>query len=209
MKDQGASIDIDGMALSTDAVASLICQSAEDRILHQHRNQRDLPGRHLQGNAGIQFHLDLREGEVLGRRKNMANFNELSGIKQWAAALGVAAGSYRGPVLHPVQEPARSQCYGPGRPGHQAPRKRGTGILPAQAGGHRAPVGQPQTAAGDRAQDRSRRERSAGLHEDDGRRGGQGRDRTAALYLQADRWRKTSTPNCPSRWNSMARTTRW
>src|SRR4029077_17435730 len=36
-------------------------------------------------------HLDLRKGEVLGRRKTMANFNELSGIKQWAAALGVAA----------------------------------------------------------------------------------------------------------------------
>ena len=77
-------------------------ESAEDRILHQHRNQRDLPGRHFQGNAGFQFHLDLRKGEVLGRRKNMANFSEMSGIKQWAAVVGV------GLVLLPA--PCTSPC---------------------------------------------------------------------------------------------------
>ena len=53
MKDQGTSVDIDGMALSTDAVANLISNLQKTGYFTQHRNQRDLPGRHFQRNAGV------------------------------------------------------------------------------------------------------------------------------------------------------------
>ena len=36
MQDQGASVAIDGTALSSDAVANLIIQPAEDRFLQEH-----------------------------------------------------------------------------------------------------------------------------------------------------------------------------
>ena len=85
----------------------------------------------------------------------MANFDEMSGIKQWAALVGVALVISAALYFTMFKSQREANAAGADQPGCQAPRKRRTGILPAQAGRDRAPAGQPQAAAGDRAQDRS------------------------------------------------------
>ena len=91
MKDQGTSVDIDGMALSTDAVANLISNLQKTGYFPNIEIKETYQDDTFKEMQAFQFHLDLRKGEVLGRQKTMANFSEMSGIKQWAAVVGVAA----------------------------------------------------------------------------------------------------------------------
>ena len=70
MKDQGASVDIEGMALSTDAVANLISNLQKTGYFRNIEIKETFQDDTYQRNAGVQLHLDLRKGEVLGRRRN-------------------------------------------------------------------------------------------------------------------------------------------
>ena len=63
MQDQGASVAIDGTALSSDAVANLISNLQKTGFLQEHRDQGNLPGRRGEGHAGVPVHADLRKGE--------------------------------------------------------------------------------------------------------------------------------------------------
>ena len=63
MKDQGASVDIDGMALSTDAVANLISNLQKTGYFKQHRNQGDLSGRHVKDMQAFQFTLTCEKAK--------------------------------------------------------------------------------------------------------------------------------------------------
>jgi Tfp pilus assembly protein PilN len=63
MDDQGASVNLEGTALSTDAVASLITNLQKTGFFKT--VEINLSGRGGQGHAGIPVHADLREGEVV------------------------------------------------------------------------------------------------------------------------------------------------
>ena len=76
------------MALSTDAVATLISNLQKTGYFRTSRSKR--PTRMTgQRHAGIPVHADLRKGEVLRGGKTMANFSEMSGLKQWALLVRV------------------------------------------------------------------------------------------------------------------------
>jgi len=56
LQDQGASVAIDGTALSSDAVANLISNLQKTGFFPQHRDQGKLSGRRRKGYAGVSIH---------------------------------------------------------------------------------------------------------------------------------------------------------
>ena len=73
MKDQGASVDIDGMALSTDAVASLIPNLQKTGYFKNIEIKETYQDDTFKEMQAFQFHFDLRKGEVL----KAGNYGEL------------------------------------------------------------------------------------------------------------------------------------
>ena len=65
MDDHGPNVNLEGTALSTDAVANLIANLQKTGFFKNVEIKETYPGRDDQGHAGIPVHADLREGKVV------------------------------------------------------------------------------------------------------------------------------------------------
>ena len=78
----------------------------------------------------------------------MANFNEMSGIKQWGAVVGV--GLVLTVALYFTMFKSQREANATAQAALETSSAKTRNWNPiAQAGGYRAPAGQPQAAAGD------------------------------------------------------------
>ena len=65
MDDTGPSVNLEGTALSTDAVANLIANLQKTGFFKNVEIKETYQDEHDQGHAGIPVHADLREGKVV------------------------------------------------------------------------------------------------------------------------------------------------
>ena len=126
MKDQGANVDIEGMALSTDAVANLISNLQKTGYLPQHRNQGNHPGREIKDMQAFQFTLTCEKGKVV-KAEPMANFGEMSGVKQWAGGAGRRSADRQRLYFTVFKTQRDAECGGAACAGNQAAGERRTG----------------------------------------------------------------------------------
>ncbi len=154
MKDQGASVDIEGMALSTDAVANLISNLQKTGYFRNVEIKESVQDETIKDMQAFQFTLSCEKSEVL-KAGTMANFGEMSGIKQWAVVLGGAALVTAGLYFTVFKSERDQNTAAQAAARVQAEGKRRVRGVPAETGGDGAAAGQPEAAAGHRAAHRA------------------------------------------------------
>ena len=150
MQDQGASVAIDGMALSNDAVANLMSNLQKTGYFRNIEIKESIQDESGQRYAGVSIHADLRKGEVV--KADAMNFGELTGLKLLGVLVLAVSSAPRGLYYTVFKSATRRKCGGPDQAPGEGARERGTGSLSAQAGRYRAPARQPEAATRDRAQ---------------------------------------------------------
>ena len=109
MKDQGASVDIEGMALSADAVANLISNLQKTGYFRNIEIKESIQDDTIKDMQAFQFTLTCEKGEVLKRRNDYGELRGNVGPQAVGGVGGWSGAGHGGAVLTPCSRAQRDQ----------------------------------------------------------------------------------------------------